>query len=189
MDAYLCGHDHNLEYLLDAPEGEGVSYFVSGSGGQDVYGVKKTREVGNACVSVSSPPPPHPPLPPSLPPQACGCTARPAPFLPSIPTFRLVRLPTPPLTMSPPIAPLSPLPPPPSPTYQTVFAVAESGFMHHAFLKGGKEMRVDVVNRDGQVLLSKTLRQKRKQTVTGKGGGAGVIGGDDGMIVEVKHSV
>lgn len=115
VDAYLCGHDHNLEYLLDAPEGEGVSYFVSGSGGQDVYGVKKTRE--------------------------------------------------------------------------TVFAVAESGFMHHAFLKGGKEMRVDVVNRDGQVLLSKTLRQKRKQTVTGKGGGAGVIGGDDGMIVEVKHSV
>ena len=177
MDAYLCGHDHDLEYLLDAPEGEGVSYFVSGSGGQDVYGVKKTKEVS----AWEAPPllPTHPfPFPFLRKPVGTLPAAQTAPSFPSTPAFRHSLL-------------LSALPPLP-PSSQTVFAVAESGFMHHAFLEGGSEMRVDVVNRDGQVLLSKTLRQKREQTVAGGGVGVGemegvVVGGEDAVIVEVKH--
>jgi len=53
-------------------------------------------------------------------------------------------------------------------------------------------MQVDIVNRDGEVLLSKTLQQKRKVGGGGgggrKGGGvAGGTGGEVGGVMEVKH--
>ena len=117
MDAYLCGHDHDLEYLLDAPEGEGVSYFVSGSGGQDVYSLKMTKEVGECVFSISSLPPSLPPFLSSFPERKRGC-----------PLHRG--------TMSATHSPSLPPSLPPSPL-QTVFAVAESGVMHHSFLERG----------------------------------------------------
>jgi len=86
----------------------------------------------------------------------------------------------------------TPLPPSLPPSPQTIFAVAESGFMHHSFSDGGGKMQVDIVNRDGEVLLSKTLQQKRKVGGGGgggkKGGGvAGGMGGEVGGVMEVKH--
>ncbi len=131
VDAYLCGHDHDLQYLRDAPEGQGVAYFASGSGGQDVYPLHFTKEV---CTTVA---------------------LHPRQTTPTHPT--------------PPTHPTQPTPP--KQKTQTVFAVEESGFMSHKFSTNGKQMTVEIINRDGKVLFTETLKQRRT-----------------GGITEVKHA-
>jgi hypothetical protein len=58
---------------------------------------------------------------------------------------------------------------------QAKFAVLESGFMAHTFVEGGAKMKVEVVGRDGEVLLTTVLEQRRTRTQA-RGG-----------VVEVKH--
>ena len=62
---------------------------------------------------------------------------------------------------------------------QAKLAVMESGFMAHTFVEGGKKMKVEIVGRDGEVLLTTVLEQRRTRTQAQTQAW--------GAVAEVKH--
>ena len=55
VDAYVCGHDHNLQHIRNM-SGDGMDYVVSGAGGAGLYRYRPSnedviRQVGTLLVA------------------------------------------------------------------------------------------------------------------------------------------